>query len=352
MLYIHIPFCDSKCHYCSFNSYVMSNQHKKNYMKSLLVQLKHETAKNNIKRYESIFIGGGTPSVVESNLYEDIFKYLSKFIDKDVEITIEANPTATKKWMKSIYKLGANRISFGVQSFDEKKLIFLGRNHNTNKAIDAIQDAYDVGFRKINCDIIYDTVLDNKILLENDINTIFDLPITHISAYSLTIDKNTNFYKQPKKQKTDIKLTKYIFDKLSKNGFIQYEISNFAKDISNISKHNLGYWQFKPYIAVGAGAVGCINNQRVYMQKDVVKYIQNPILYKDIEVLSEDNIITEKTMLAFRSIVGVDIGIFDDKQLQNIAIASNEGKLKIKNNKIYSVDFLIADELSLYVLGQ
>ncbi|MBN2782914.1 MAG: radical SAM family heme chaperone HemW, partial [Campylobacterales bacterium] len=185
LLYIHIPFCDSKCSYCAFNSYVDKFHLKQNYMNSLLTQLKFELKRFDAKNgsIESLFIGGGTPSTVEPSLYKPIFELLSPYLKDDAEITSEANPnSSSKKWLKGMRELGVNRISFGVQSFDDKKLKLLNRAHSSKQAKQALLDAKDVGFENLSLDIIYGVYGDTKELLQKDIDEAFLLPINHISG--------------------------------------------------------------------------------------------------------------------------------------------------------------------------
>lgn len=350
LLYIHIPFCDSKCFYCSFNSYTNLFHLKEKYMEALKIQLIHEIKNNKIKHFESIFFGGGTPSSVESNLYESVFKILNPYITKNTEITFEANPnSASKEWLGAIKELGATRISFGVQSFDNKKLKFLGRNHSKEQAISAINHAKDVGFKHINMDIIYDTSMDTKELLTNDLQIIHSLPIDHISAYSLTIEEGTKFFKKPQVKIENIDFAKYLFSSLNSFGFQQYEISNFSKDINSKSKHNYGYWEKKDYLGVGAGAVGAIKNKRYYPTKDVEKYILNPLSYEDTEILEDSDILFETIFLALRSDVGLDMNILNEKQKSNIKFLLEEGKLYKEDNTVYNKDFLLTDEIVLFI---
>ncbi len=349
LLYIHIPFCDSKCFYCAFNSYTSLHSVKDDYMKALNIQLETELKKEN-KKIETVFIGGGTPSTIDAQKYEKLLSVITPYLIKDCEITIEANPnSATVEWLRNIHNLGINRISFGVQSFDDEKLQFLGRNHNKTQAIEAINNAREVGFEHINCDIIYDTKLDTKQLLKHDLSFIKSLPIDHISAYSLTIEEGTKFFNKSNVQVENLDLAHYLFDEFENLGFTQYEISNFAKNIESRSKHNLGYWQYKEYLGIGSGAVGCINSKRFYTQKDVLKYIQNPLKYEEIEVLSQEDIIIEKVLLGFRSVVGVDIDILNEKQKKKLCDLLDEKKLIQKENRVYSNNFMLADELALYL---
>lgn len=349
LLYIHIPFCDSKCFYCAFNSYTSLHSYKFTYMESLKKQLRYELKKHN-PIIETVFIGGGTPSTIEASEYNSLYEELVPYLQSGAEITIEANPnSATYDWLKQISTIGFNRISFGVQSFDENKLQFLGRNHNRTQAIKAIENAQKVGFKHINCDIIYDTKLDTKTLLMEDLTTIQELPIDHISAYSLTIEEGTKFFNKSSVQIENPDLTSLLFDTLSSMGYKQYEVSNFAKNEEARSKHNLGYWEYKEYLGVGSGAVGCVQNQRFYSNKDVLSYIQEPFVYEMIEKLSKEDTIVEKLLLGFRSVVGVDIDILHPSQKRKLQYLLEEKKLFQKENRVFAKDFLLADELALFL---
>ncbi|MEA2050826.1 MAG: radical SAM family heme chaperone HemW [Campylobacterota bacterium] len=349
LLYIHIPFCDSKCHYCAFNSYTSLHSLRDDYMKALYIQLKTELEIQN-KLIETIFIGGGTPSTIEASYYKTILNIVNPYLENSCEITIEANPnSATSKWLKDIYSIGINRVSFGVQSFNNEKLDFLGRNHNKEQAFNAIKNAYNIGFKDINLDIIYDTRLDTKELLDNDLEIIKILPINHISTYSLTIEEGTKFFSKSNVRLEDENLARYFFAQLESLGFKQYEISNFSKSDASRSKHNLGYWQYKEYLGIGSGAVACYANKRFYGQNDVLEYIKDPLNYENIEHLSDDDIIIEKLLLGFRSVVGVSCEILDKKQMIKIKELESIKKIDIKDNYIYAKDFMLADELVLYL---
>ncbi|RBQ31911.1 coproporphyrinogen III oxidase [Arcobacter sp. FW59] len=361
LLYIHIPFCDSKCFYCAFNSYTTKNKLKENYINALKIQLKENILKHlktSNKLLNTIFIGGGTPSTIDAILYKDIFDMIKPYFSKDIEITTEANPnSATFKWQKQMFDLGVNRISFGVQSFNDEKLKFLGRNHNENSAIKAIQNAKSIGFNSINCDIIYGVINDDFELIKKDFDTILTLGIEHISAYSLIIEEGTKFHLNEKslnKTKQSLKiddeeLSYKLFDYLKSIGFEQYEIANFAKDDKFQSKHNFGYWEHKEYLGVGAGAVAYVNKKREYSQKSVEEYIKNPT-YIDTEELNDEDIKSEKVLLGFRSKVGVALDIFSDKELKRIDDLVQIDKICIIENRVYNNNFLLADEISLYIL--
>ena len=357
-LYIHIPFCDSKCNYCAFNSYTNLNHLKDKYLDALIKQIDNDIDKNN--KFETLFIGGGTPSTMKISFYEKLIKKLQNNLDNALELSIECNPNVSYDWLKEIKNLGFNRISFGVQSFNEEKLKFLNRNHSKKQAITSIENAKKAGFDNINLDLIYSTALDTYKLLENDLNIAFSLPINHISAYSLMIEENTKWEGEYNKKKFDEEMEIWFIEKI-KEKFSQYEISNYGKKCI----HNLGYWKLNEYIGIGAGAVGFlkINNSkwkiknekkseifRYYTQNDVYEYIKNPCKY-NYEFLTNIDIKKEKIFLGLRSIIGFDENILNKKEKEKVNILINEKKLYKKGNKIFSYDFLLADAITSYIIN-
>ncbi|QSZ42501.1 coproporphyrinogen III oxidase family protein [Sulfurimonas aquatica] len=348
LLYIHIPFCDSKCSYCAFNSYVDKFHLKEQYMLSLEKQLIFELDRFKAQKnfIETIFIGGGTPSTVSPELYKPIFKLLQPYLKDEIEITSEANPnSATIEWLKGMKELGVNRISFGVQSFDEKKLKLLNRAHNPAQAKEAILNAQSVGFKNLSLDLIYATLGDTKELLQNDIDIAFSLPINHISAYALTIEEGTAFENKPQMSSEQLSLTSWIFETIASHGFTQYEISNFG---TYRSSHNLGYWLYKDYMGVGAGAVGKLDLQRFYPNPDIEEYIQNPLDIK-IETLELEDKKIEQYFLGLRSCIGIDKKLFTSEELKRAEMLHEEKKLTLKDGVYYNPDYLLADEIALFL---
>lgn len=298
------------------------------------------------KSIETIFIGGGTPSTVAPELYRPIFELLSPYLQKDIEITSEANPnSATYEWLEGMYKLGVNRISFGVQSFNKDKLKILNRAHTPDQAKKAIHDAHKVGYKNLSLDLIYATLGDTKELLQHDINTAFTLPINHLSAYALTIEEGTAFESKPQMSSEQLSLTTWIFDEISKHGMKQYEISNFG---SYQSAHNQGYWLYKDYIGAGSGAVGKLANKRYYPTKSIEEYIQNPLNIES-ETLDEEDQTLEKIFLGLRSNIGIKAESLNKKELIQAKILVDEKKLIIKDNIFYNHDYLLADEIALFL---
>ncbi len=317
-------------------------------MIALQTQLKFELQRFNAKEktIETLFIGGGTPSTVSPELYEPIFKLLKPYLREDIEITSEANPnSATLEWLGGMKKLGVNRISFGVQSFNEKKLKLLNRAHTPQMAIDAVKNASQLGYKNISLDLIYATLGDTKELLLHDITTAFTLPINHISAYALTIEEGTAFENKKEMSSEQLSLTNWIFETIKEHGFEQYEISNFG---TYKSSHNLGYWLYKDYIGLGAGAVGKLDLKRYYPNVEIESYINNPLDIR-VEELNEDDKKIEQIFLGLRSCVGVDKKILNAQELKRADILLSESKLSIKNDTLYNKNFLLADEIALFL---
>ncbi|WP_024955363.1 radical SAM family heme chaperone HemW [Sulfurospirillum arcachonense] len=345
LIYLHIPFCDSKCHYCAFNSYVDKFSLRENYMKAITVQLKKEIKKFAPKAHsiKSLFIGGGTPSTISPYMYEEFFDILRPYLKKDAEITTEANPnSASLEWLAGMKQLGVNRVSFGVQSFDEKKLQILGRNHSAKQAIEAINNAHQIGIQNISCDLIYATSFD----VEEDIKKALNLPINHISSYALTLEENTPFYGKETLINNSSTLAQNFINQIAQK-FEQYEISNFG---NYQSVHNLGYWSGDDYIGIGAGAVGFLKDERYYPHKDIEEYIKNP-LHVEVEKLTKEELNTEKIFLGLRSKIGISIDTLTPQQKIKTDILIKEKKLICKHNRLYNTNFLLSDEIALYIIS-
>lgn len=348
LLYIHIPFCDSRCYYCSFNTYADKFHLKKAYMLSLETQLDFEIQRYNLlpNSIESVFIGGGTPSCVNATLYESILKKLKPYLASNIEFTTEANPnSASKEWLEHMLSLGVNRVSFGVQSFNDDKLKLLGRSHNSSTAKEALINAYEVGFRNISLDLIYGISGDTKELLLNDIDIAFSFNINHLSAYELSIEEGSAYATKAYMKKENLQLAKWFIKEIQKRGFKQYEISNFG---TYQSRHNRGYWEYNEYIGLGSGAVGKLNNTRLYPTKNIEEYIKNPLLIAT-EELSDDDEKLERLFLGFRSSVGVEASLLNETELKKAYILVQEKKLVLKKATFFNTNYLLSDEIALYI---
>jgi len=317
-------------------------------MEALSEQLHFELKRFCVEKnsIETIFIGGGTPSTVEPKLYKKIFDTLNPYLTCNAEITSEANPnSATIEWLQGMHKLGVNRISFGVQSFDNQKLKLLNRAHTNIQAKEVVINAKKVGFKNISLDLIYATLGDTKELLEHDLKQAFTLPINHLSAYALMIEEGTPFETKPHMSKEKIELTEWFFKEIEKNGFKQYEISNFGRYKST---HNLGYWRYKDYIGLGSGAVGKLGLDRYYPTTELEGYIKNPLDIK-VENLSQEDKKIEQIFLGLRSCVGIDKNILNKSELEKAELLVKEKKLRFESDTFYNTNYLLADEIALFI---
>lgn len=319
-------------------------------MEALYQQLQFELIRFNATKnsIQTLFIGGGTPSTVHPKLYAPLFSLLAPYLAKNAEITTEANPnSATQSWLEGMKALGVNRVSFGVQSFHQHKLTALNRAHNPKQAKDAILYAKELGIEHISLDLIYNYKGDTKNVLRQDIETAFSLPIDHISAYELTIESGTPFAHTPEVRQENENLAFFVSDEIEKRGFKSYEISNFG---TYQSRHNKGYWQLQNYIGAGAGAVGFLHDKRFYPHTNIDAYIGNPLDIRE-EVLTQENLLTEKIFLGLRSSIGIAKNSLSPSMQINAEYLCQEQKLHSNTTHYYNKNFFLSDELALYILG-
>ncbi len=350
LVYIHIPYCDSRCHYCAFNSCVGRFDTRPQYLAVLHRQLTYDLEHTGatLNSVETLFIGGGTPSTVPPELYAPIFETLAPWLTPDAEITVEANPnSATRDWLSGMQSLGVTRVSFGVQSFDADKLRRLGRAHTPRHAIEAIETAHDIGVEHLSLDLIYNVSGDTRELLERDIEQAFALPIDHLSAYELTIESGTPFAATPDIRQNDDALAFFVAESITARGFAHYEISNFGR---YQSRHNLGYWELRPYLGIGAGAVGFDGTVRTYPPADIDTYLTDPLRQRT-EPLTPDDLRTERIFLGLRSRIGVDAAILTPKQKHRAVMLTEEGKLQEEKGHYFNPNFFLADEIALFLMG-
>ncbi len=317
-------------------------------MQRITEQLQFELEKfaSQKKSISSLFIGGGTPSTILASWYEPFFDIIKPYLQDDAEVTSEANPhSATQEWIAHVHALGVNRLSFGVQSFNEKKLAFLGRNHTPKIALQAIENAAKEGIENISLDLIYGTTLDTEILLQEDLRIASSLPINHISAYALTLEEETPFYTRKDVANGSEELARNFVKNIIESGFPQYEISNFGR---YQSKHNKGYWEHQDYLGIGAGAVGFLQNRRFYPTKSIEEYAQNP-LQQEIEILSNEDLHIEQIFLGLRSVVGISLEYFDSKEMERVNLLIKEKKLTWHENRVFNNDYFLSDEIALFI---
>ncbi|WP_457598676.1 radical SAM family heme chaperone HemW [Hydrogenimonas sp.] len=350
LLYLHIPFCDSKCHYCSFNSYVDRFELKERYMRAVTGQLRSDLETFGIEKgsLASLFIGGGTPSTVEPHLYEPFFEALGEYLCEGAEITSEANPnSATKGWLEGMKGLGVNRISFGVQSLFDDKLRLLGRAHRAAEARRAVEEASHIGFDHLSIDLIYATILDTPQRIEEELERALRLPVDHLSAYELTIEEGTLFQKSPEVRVESLEQAHTLRNRLEERGWEGYEVSNFGR---SKCRHNLGYWEYRPYLGIGSGAVGRIGNLRYAPHRQPERYIDDP-LFKEEEPLTPQQIREEKILLGLRSCVGISSADLTPPMRERAELLVREGRLTASGGRCYNPDYLLSDEIALFIIG-
>jgi oxygen-independent coproporphyrinogen-3 oxidase len=348
-LYIHYPWCVKKCPYCDFNSHEGSIHN--GYIKALLKDLDDDLKFIQNRKIHSIFIGGGTPSLMSIEDAYELFDGLNErlSISKNIEITLEANPgTFEVEKFAEFRKAGINRLSVGVQSFKDNQLKFLGRIHSGGDALRAISEAKKVGFDNLNIDLMYGLKDQTIDMCLEDVMQAIELKPSHISLYQLTLEPNTLFAKYPPKLPIDEK----IWDMgeqgaalLNQNGFRQYEVSAYSE---RPSEHNINYWKFGDYIGIGAGAHGKITDVesqqifRTLKPKSPKDYLSKMQAGVDISTKKEvDNVAFEFMLNSLRLKDGFSSSLFESRTgllIESFGFelgrAENLGLLENKNNWI------------------
>ena len=265
-LYIHVPWCVRKCPYCDFNSHKSPDSlPEQDYIDAIIRDLEQEIPSIWGRTVQTIFIGGGTPSLFSAGAYERLFSSLHALLpmSHNAEITLEANPGTFEQQRFADYKaIGINRLSIGVQSFNEQSLTALGRIHDGQQAIKAVETAHKVGFENFNLDLMFGLPHQTAKTAKEDIETAIALSPSHLSYYQLTIEPNTLFHQQPPTLPDDDPIIDWQIDsqqRMAKAGYRQYEVSAYAKD-NQQCRHNINYWQFGDYLGIGAGAHGKISD--------------------------------------------------------------------------------------------
>lgn len=309
-LYIHIPFCRQKCKYCDFISFTDKSELYSKYISAL----SQEMAEYRGEKIDTVFIGGGTPTALNSSelnmLLGECFKNFN--ILPEYEFTVEANPGTLDEYkIKTLLNGGVNRISVGVQSFNDEELVKIGRIHDAKTAYNTICQLSKLGFSNINLDLM--TALPDQSMksLENTINTALELPVTHISAYSLILEEGTPLEKEYSKglitvpdEISDREMYAMTVEKLRQNGFFQYEISNFAKSGFEC-QHNIKYWQCREYIGIGVAAHSYMNGVRYYNTSDFFEYLSGEKRCGDKTLLTEADMISEFMIMGLRMNDGI-----------------------------------------------
>ena len=328
-LYVHIPFCKQKCMYCDFPAYQNLQDYYETYVYALVQEIdlwvsEHPESKE--RSIDTIYFGGGTPTELSiQQLQMIVDKIKSTFtITDDCHMTIESNPGEVDlQYLTKLVKLGFNRISFGVQTFDDKALTMLHRSHDGEKAIQAVYDAKEAGFTDINIDLIYGLPRQTLEDIQHNLNIVKDLPINHISTYGLQVEVGTYLYHLVQKNLISIpseSIDESMYDTmmagLKELGFERYEISNFAKG-NSYSRHNLKYWHYIDYLGFGAGAHSFYDGIRRSNNRNVMPYIQSVDRYImptiDTETITVERAQEDFCFLALRTKWGLDEQKFEDR---------------------------------------
>ena len=329
-LYIHIPFCAQKCLYCDFPSFARKDHLRKAYIEALNKEIISLREKYNNLEINTIFIGGGTPSVLEADELECLLKEVAKLnMAKDIEYSMECNPgNLTEEKLEVMKKYGVNRISMGLQAKQDNLLKGLGRIHNYKTFKENFLLAKKVGFNNINVDLMFGLPNQRLNEWEETLREIISLEPAHISAYSLIIEEGTAFYNLYENDKLKLpteeeerKMYHLAKKILEENGFNQYEISNYAKE-GKECRHNLAYWNMDNWIGVGSAAASYINGKRIKNISSVEEYI-NSINEKgeaveEIINNSKNDNMEEFMFMGLRKINGIDENEFKNRFSMNI----------------------------------
>jgi putative oxygen-independent coproporphyrinogen III oxidase len=345
-VYIHIPFCTNKCHYCDFNSYVLKGQPVMEYLDALEREMEHTVNLHLPAEVETIFVGGGTPTVLLPDQMEHFLKLVGTYFPMNhpnLEFTMEANPGTTDEDKLAVMKAGGvNRISFGVQSFNNELLASIGRIHNTDDVYRSIENAKKIGFANLSIDLMFGLPKQTVEIMQATLAEALALDLQHYSIYSLKVEENTLFHTLFHKnqlplpsEEEEVEMFLLIMRTLKEAGYGQYEISNFAKP-GYSSKHNSMYWRNQFYYGFGAGAHGYMNRYRHVNAKGIQEYIEAsrqglPVI-EHFEV-SQKEAMEDFMMVGLRLLEGVRQADFVEQfgvTIESIFAAPLEKFLKLK----------------------
>jgi len=373
-LYLHFPWCVQKCPYCDFNSHAIKHGiPERDYINALIRDVEDHLPEIWGRSISSVFMGGGTPSLFSPEAMDRLLTELRARLNlkPTIEITLEANPGAVEQGkFKEFHAIGINRLSIGIQSFNDDHLQGLGRIHNRTEAIRAAELAHDAGFDNFNLDLMFGLPQQTIAQALRDLHNAIDLEPSHISHYQLTIEPNTLFHRQPPTLPQDDliwAMQEQCQQVLAEHGYGHYEISAYAKE-KRQCQHNLNYWQFGDYLGIGAGAHGKLSNaaQQTITRHWKLKHPQDYLRINDGQSvlagekqLQETDLVLEFMMNALRLTDGIETSLFSQhtglsidiigKQLQK---ASDHGWLEVDDTRIQPTEqgrLFLNDLLELFV---
>ena len=310
-IYVHIPFCKKRCLYCDFFSTTLLEQ-REEYVGALLQEIKARKNETG-EPIRTVYIGGGTPSTLDANAIRRILQAIGT--EEAEEVTMELNPgDATETYLHEIREAGINRLSIGIQSFDDRLLTLIGRRHNARQAIEAVQMAQQAGLDNLSIDLMYALPTQSMEQWKADIDQALRLGVQHISSYGLMYEEGSTLTRQLEQgqiEAIDEEVENAMYDtlceQLQQAGFVHYEVSNFALP-GYEAKHNSSYWNGTPYIGIGAGAHSYTGNVRSWNPGNLDTYIRgikDGTLVRESETLTEKDLYTERIMLGLRTCQGV-----------------------------------------------
>ena len=348
-LYIHIPFCHKICDYCDFTKLQYFRNFAVNYLKALEIELNSYQ----IKDLKTIYVGGGTPTALEDDLFEQLLKIIDKYSSGVKEYTFEANPESLSiNKIKMLKSHGVNRLSLGVQTTNDKILKMVNRDHTFEQVKTAIKNLKDNGIDNINVDLILGLPQASEKILKEDLNNILSLDIKHVSCYGLTVNPHTALYNKGYKEPEGDVLRKYydiVEEILVSNGFTHYEVSNWAKP-GYQSEHNLTYWRNQQYFGCGLGASGYLGDIRYKNTINLQEYLKGNFI-SEKEVVTLKDRLTYQIMLNLRTIEGLDMSFTKDKE-EEINNLVNEGLLIVENNRLIPTyqGMMVLDQIILQLM--
>lgn len=323
-LYIHVPFCKGRCIYCDFYSTTEGAEWKSRYVSALLQEIRHRKDELPLARVHSIYIGGGTPSQLPPDMLAVILKelYILFPVDSDAEVTVEANPDdVTPDWLSVLRHTPVNRLSMGVQTFDDGLLRLLQRRHTSAQAIRAVEQAHAHGINNVSIDLIYGLPGQTMAQWQNDVCRGLSLDVQHLSAYALSYEEGTPLARMLVRGDVDetdeelsLRMYEYLMDATREAGFMHYEISNFSLP-GRQSRHNSAYWQGIPYLGMGPGAHSYDGlRTRRWNLSDLRAYVTAPpgIPPYQTEVLTDDELYDELVMTRLRTCDGLSLDLLQD----------------------------------------
>lgn len=357
-LYVHIPFCSRICSYCDFPKYLLDSGRVDSYLKAL----KEEIAEIPSQNLKTVYIGGGTPSVLSPVQLDGLTSFLQERFHPSAEFSVEGNPeSVTKEKAEILARNGVTRVSLGAQSFDKEILKLLNREEDTeNEVVRAVQALHQAGIKEVNLDFIYGLKNEKREEISRQIRIGHELGLTHFSFYSIQIEENTPlFYKKDVAADEDTSADTYAFivDELKRYGYLRYEVSNFALP-GHESAHNLTYWRNRDYYACGLGATSYVDSVRSTRTRNIRKYENPATRIAESVTESQDEREFDYLMLGLRLAEGISLEDYRrqfgkdflecyKKELANLKndFEIRDGRFKVKDDKLYILDALLVDLL-------